>query len=700
MLKKVHTRITIVIIAICLFAVAIQGAVMLANMDSMLNANMEELVSSTARENTNLIEQKITRSQGIADDIISIIQGVVNPDYLSTHAAEYETVLAPIIEQILNNNLDTAMGAYLILDPSQAIPSGGRTEIYGVYYEDIDNSGKVQEKTKYDIEYFYEGNERLSWYYDCIPEKDGVWFEPYISKSNNVEMLSYTKPIYIDDTYIGMLSVDLNFDTLRTFVNNIELINSGYIFIINEDFHFIIHQTLTSEDDMTTLEDGKYKALADQIKGNAFATGQYMIGNQQEYVSFSKLSNGWTVCSVIGNDSLRANNLALIRMIVFIELLMIIISIIGARVFCASIGKSITHVTNSLNQLSELDLTMEEKKKNYESKFKKKDELSIMITSMRSLREQLTSIISQLKMRSKDTSVDAGTLASSLTIGSEAMSDINEVMNQVSSSSKLQTDSAEKSSEKLNSLADMIGESIIKAQHVNDYLNKTQKQNEKNLLEMNNLSDRFLITQNSAKKVGDNIDILSQRSQDIGRIVTTIETIANQTNLLALNASIEAARAGAEGKGFAVVAEEIKQLSEQTAKATSEINYIVKEICDNIEITGINMKEGANALENSSEAMKTTKDSFQAIARDIQNMVNVTKELISNINKIDDDKEHVIEAMQQILSCSVETDEQIEKAMVTIEDETKNIGTMKEISMRLKNLSEGLDSIVSSFKTE
>ena len=45
------------------------------------------------------------------------------------------------------------------------------------------------------------------------------------------------------------------------------------------------------------------------------------------------------------------------------------------------------------------------------------------------------------------------------------------------------------------------------------------------------------------------------------------------------------------------------------------------------------MKEGANALENSSEAMKTTKDSFQAIARDIQNMVNVTKELISNINK-------------------------------------------------------------------
>ena len=55
MLKKVHTRITIVIIAICLFAVAIQGAVMLANMDSMLNANMEELVSSTARDRKSVV---------------------------------------------------------------------------------------------------------------------------------------------------------------------------------------------------------------------------------------------------------------------------------------------------------------------------------------------------------------------------------------------------------------------------------------------------------------------------------------------------------------------------------------------------------------------------------------------------------------------------------------------------------------------
>ena len=78
-------------------------------------------------------------------------------------------------------------------------------------------------------------------------------------------------------------------------------------------------------------------------------------------------------------------------------------------------------------------------------------------------------------------------------------------------------------------------------------------------------------TADDAKQASATLASLSEAAHKIGEVVGLIHNIASQTNLLALNATIEAARAGEAGKGFAVVASEVKNLANQTAKATDDI---------------------------------------------------------------------------------------------------------------------------------
>ena len=119
---------------------------------------------------------------------------------------------------------------------------------------------------------------------------------------------------------------------------------------------------------------------------------------------------------------------------------------------------------------------------------------------------------------------------------------------------------------------------------------------------------------------------LGESSREIGDVVKVITSIAEQTNLLALNATIEAARAGEAGKGFAVVANEVKELAQETAKATEDIARRVEAIQG--DTTG-----AVSAIERISAVIGQINDFQLTIASAVEEQTATTNEMSRSVGE-------------------------------------------------------------------
>ena len=278
-----------------------------------------------------------------------------------------------------------------------------------------------------------------------------------------------------------------------------------------------------------------------------------------------------------------------------------------------------------------------------------KNALNSTLINMRSYVSEISEVLAQISDGNLNVQTHANymgdfiairdSLADIISSMSEVMGDIGQTADQVASGSRQVSDGSQ-------ALAQGSTEQASAIQELTASIAEIASQTKQNAINANHANDLAAVAKVNAEKGNEHMKEMlgsmkeiNQSSENISKIIKTIDDIAFQTNILALNAAVEAARAGQHGKGFAVVAEEVRNLAARSAEAAKETTVLIEGSIQKVQ-------NGTKIANETASSLIEIVDGVEKAANLVAGIADASNEQASGIAQVNKGIEQVAQVVQ------------------------------------------------------
>ncbi|WP_074349789.1 methyl-accepting chemotaxis protein [Proteiniborus sp. DW1] len=690
-MKKISTRIILTVLLCSIVMSLMVGASSIIRSMNVIEEEARNNLIATTQTYAKEINEDLAVYEEIVLNMQKIVEGTINASrlYEEGYLSEYtNSILSPIVQAMAQDTRKNA-GLYIVFDPKFT----GKSE--GIWAA-LDENGKIMHSTPTNIAGMSQDDPAASFYYDAIKAGKGLWSDFYVNNANQ-NVMTYSTPIVINGMTLGTMGADMYVEEIEKQVQDIKLYKTGYAYLVNKDYDYLVHPTFDRSVNLKTYNNGQFSSLVEKIEANGSGLEDVYFNEVNRIMAYAKLYDGKVLMlSIPKAEVFRELNIT-INIIIGVILVSALLSVIIALIQGKRISGPIVLATEILNTTSNLNLTNIEETKKIKAMLSRKDEVGSIFRATAKLREEMRRVIKDIDETTDNIVVNTNSLTVATQETALSINEVARTVEELARAAMEQAEEAENGSMKLEKLADEIKLAVKNGELAVNSSMQIQIISEEGSKAMNDMVEKFNITNKSTDIVSKNVNSLLEKSNSIGTILSTILDISEQTNLLALNAAIEAARAGEAGRGFSVVAEEIRKLSEQTGHATRKIEEILNSIQSEVEATKENMDISEKSINDANKTLDQTIKAFEEIITSILTSMEAMEKLSKGLNMVDNEKDEAISAIHSISSITEETAASTEELSASMEQQAATIETISSNTENLAQTIEKLNQLMDRF---